>query len=1126
MVTHMNRNIWKMLLRSIRNTLGRFLAILAITALGVGFYAGLKTSQPDMLHAADDYLHRQRMYDFQLMSSLGITPEDEEAFRRLPGISAAEGSCYADAYARVGDGGEEVLHFQSLPSAVTVPELLSGRMPETAGEALGDSLLFTESDLGKRVSLTASNNVDTLDHFTETEFSIVGLVRSPRYISGDRGSSELGSGTPTGFVYLLADAFTDTVYHELLLWCDLPGEIYSEEYADALRHMKPAVEALLNRRGVLRQAALRQELGEELERARNELAKGWSEYRLGKRKAEQELRDAERKLQAAQAQLDNGRTALSENAKTLAAQENSLADKQQVLAEKNNRLQALMAEQRQAVSDLLQKELELQAERSALETDRYNALQPYTAALADAYAAILALQSDQLTQNLEEINDALSGLSAQMSQYGIDLNLGDMPSPSTFVTEEVLAAAEQERDRAQAELDAAQAELDNPDGEFMQRERELEVKDAALDADRAAHEARGEEISALDAEIQSLETEISTTAALLSQSRETLQTSRRELDAGAAELAAGRAEYSAGKEKAEKELEEALKKLASAEAEIAEGEAELESGLQLDLFTLDRRSNPGYVSFENDSAIVDGVAVVFPVFFVLVAALVCITTMTRMINEERTQIGTLKAMGYSAPVIMAKYLLYAGFSAFLGCTLGFFAGCTGLPYIVWYAYTIMYQYEDLLYTYSAPMFAICLLVSVAGSLLVTWMACRNALREKPAELIRPKAPAVGKRVLLERIPFIWSRLSFLSKVSIRNAFRYPSRVLMMLLGIGGCTALMVAGFGAKDSLSGVGNFQYDEISLYDIVVTLDPEKAGSHPESLWSSWSEISQIAHREEILLENSDDKGKNTDLILSDAGTIEQLLSLHNKNGTVFSWPRSGEVIITKKLSDTLSLQVGDTAVIRMENGKERTVTVSGVCEYYVGHAVFASPDGFSNTDGNYALIRVKEGEDIGSRAAALRSAGGISYVSLTRTERETLENSMQSLDLLVLMLVFCSGALAFITLYNLTNINIMERTREVATVKVLGFTPRETSQYILNENLLLSFLGAGMGLFLGKLLHRFVMQMIRLDYMSYDIRIAKISYFLGFIITIVFALLTNFVMRSKLAKVNMAESLKSVE
>ena len=1009
----MNSETRKMLLRSIRASLGRFLAILAITALGVGFYAGLKSSQPDMLRSADDYLRRQRMYDLQLMSSLGLMKSDPAAFRKLPGVDAAEGACSADAYARVGEGEEEVWHFQTLTEEVAVPELLLGRMPEGADECLGDSSVFKKEDLGRHITLTDSNSEDTLEHFAGRDFTLVGIARSPRYISVDRGSSELGSGKPAGFVLLPAEAFTDEVYHELLLWLDLPGEIYSEEYTDALRRLRPSVETLLNRRGLLRAEELRRENSDELRRARKELDDGWSEYRLGLQQAARELAEGEQKLQAAQDTLDAGWAEQVKNEVNLAANYRDFYE-----------------------------------QYSPQEVQRYDDT-------TEAATRVFEGFPDNLDPNdIQGLIDALSGFTDQVN------------------SDDFLGAVDQSLDLVDKGL------------AYTTKKMELDM------------------------------------------TRSTLQASRAQLEEAEEQLAAGRYEYNQGKEKAERELQEARQKLEDAEKELAEGEAGLEDSIRPELFTLDRTSNPGYVTFENDSAIVDGIAVVFPVFFVLVAALVCVTTMTRMVNEERTQIGTLKAMGYSSPVTMAKYLLYAGLSALLGCLLGFFLGATGLPYLVWYAYNIMYQYEDLLFHFSPLMLAACLLVSVAGSLFVTWLACRSALREKPAELIRPKAPAVGKRVLLERLGPLWRRLPFLSKVSIRNAFRYPSRVFMMLLGIGGCTALLVAGFGAKDSLAGVGGFQYDEISLYDVVVTLDPDKAGSNPGALWDDWAEHAALTHREEIRLLNPDGVGKDTELILAERDDITPLLHLHTKKREALPWPGKGEAVITAKLSETLGLRAGDTAVLRLSDGREQSVTVSGVCEYYIGHAVFASPEGFSDTARNYALIRVKEGEDAGLRAARLRGGEGVNYVSLTRTERETLENSMASIDLLVLMLVFCSGALAFITLYNLTNINIMERVREVATVKVLGFTPHETAEYILNENLMLSFFGALFGLGLGKLLHRFVMLSIKLDYMTYDVRIAALSYALGFVITVVFALLTNLFMRGKLEKVNMAESLKSVE
>ncbi len=1087
----MNRELRKSLRRSIRASRGRFLAILAIVALGVGFFAGLKSSQPAMLHTADTFFRDCRLYDFQLMSSLGLTEEDAEAFRALPGIAAAEGACSADAYASFGGKTEEVYHFMTLTEQVAVPALRAGRMPEAADECLGDDRVFSEQDLGTVLTLTASNSEETGEHFTGESFTLVGIARSPRYISVDRGGSELGSGTPAGFVLIPREAFTDEVWHELLLWCDLPGELYSDEYQDALRRRRPVVETLLNRRGVLRMKELLRDAEEELAQARKELDEGWSEYRLGKRKSERELDTALEQLTAGQEQLNNSRSTMAESEATLSQEEQSFRQKQADYAARSADLavrQAELSAKKQEISAALN---DITLQRIQIEIERDAALSMYSTRLITAYTQILILQTDP------EANAAL------------------------------IAELDLERQQAQAELDAQTAAIDQANtekiAELDRQQAEWEAKQAELSESEAA-------LAAEEMALQAAEMELSVTEGVLATSRQQLSGSYGQLDAAQAELSAGWEQYRLGTEKAEEELEKGRKELEDAERKLAEGEAELEDALQLDLYTLDRSANPGYVTFENDTSIVDAIAVAFPVFFALIAALVCVTTMTRMVSEERTQIGTLKALGYSSGVIMGKYLLYAGLSSFFGCVTGFFLGTTALPWLVWYAYNIMYNYADLIFVYRLPMFLACLLVSVPGSLFVTWLACRRVLSEKPAELIRPKAPVQGRRVLLEYIRPLWTRLPFLSKVSIRSAFRYPARVGMMLLGIGGCTALMIAGFGARDSVARVAEYQYEEISLYDIAVNLDEETA-AEAEELWSGWTEASALIRRQDVRLENGA-RQKDSELILGDTAKLRPLLDLHRGNGEAVPWPGEGELVVTRKIADELNVGVGDTLQLTPQDsegtpsGPARAYRVCGVCEYYVGHAVFAALTGGEDFRPNAAFLRTAPGEDADRRAAQLRSEEGVRYVSLTHVERETIESSMASIDLLVVMLVVCSAALAFITLYNLTNINLMERIREVATVQVLGFTPRETAAYILNENLLLSVLGAAVGLPLGKLLHRFVIEMIVQANMTFDVRIAGLSYLVSFALTALFALLTNLFMRRRLSAVNMAESLKSVE
>ena len=512
----------------------------------------------------------------------------------------------------------------------------------------------------------------------------------------------------------------------------------------------------------------------------------------------------------------------------------------------------------------------------------------------------------------------------------------------------------------------------------------------------------------------------------------------------------------------------------------------------------------------------------------LVAALVCITTMTRMVGEERTQIGTMKAMGYSTAVTMSKYLLYAASAALLGCVLGYFIGTLLIPYFVWFAYRIIYDYARLDFYFSPLMNALCLLVTVFGALLVTFLVCRAELRERPAELIRPKAPKNGRRILLERIGPLWRPLPFLTKLSLRNAFRFPARVAMLLLGIGGCTALLVAGLGARDSVTHISAHQYEEIMLYDLEAKLNEDSFTPDGEAaaLWAEGSVCTRraLTRQESVTLEAKGHE-KSTYVVAAAPGALEGLISLHDENGEL-PFPAAGEAIITKKIADSMGLRAGDEFTLTTDGGERLTLRVTGVCETYLRHYVFIDLSSLADARANTALLRCGEGTDPAALGASLRALEGVSYVSLTRQERELMENSMRSMDLLIALVVACSGALAFITLYNLTNINIMERVREIATVKVLGFYPKETAAYVLRENVLLSFLGAALGLGLGKGLHTIIIRALVVDYISFDARVTALSYCLAFAVTLLFTLLTNAAMHRRLAAVDMAESLKSVE
>lgn len=1092
-----------MLIRSIKSSLGRYVAIMAIVALGVGFFAGLKSSMPAMTAAAGEYLASQRMYDYRLVSTLGFTDDDLEAFRALEGVRFAEAGYFIDAVIE-NNGGEEACQLLSMTEEVCVPYLTEGRMPENIGECLADSLNYSASDIGRTVVISAGNSEDTLSMLKLTQYTIVGLAKSPRYMSNQRGSTSLCSGTIESFLILQEEAFASEAYHEILLSFDFPGALYSAEYNAARDAREDEIKTLLNRRGADRYAQLRREADEELADARQQLDEGWKDYYDGEEEARAELFDAYAELQSGQKQIDNGRSRIEAGWQEVYAQRAALPD-----------AQAQIDENRQLLDE---KEAELQAGRAELEAGRAElesgeiALNLLKTGLDAAKAAVAAPFNATISGLESERNTVLASISAAENS----------PFPNTIT----LAALNARLSSINSSIQAAETARSEALAVFADRDAEIAASEAELEAGRAELEAAEAQLADGQAQIDEgraqldeAEAQLKEAPAMLDAAEAQLAASQAQLDEAQEKLDAGMAEYEEGKLEAERELAEGKQKLEDAEREYLDGIAEADDKLKLDLYCLTRNENSGCRTFDNDTQIVDGISNIFPVFFALIAALVCVTTMTRMINEERTQIGTLKAMGYSAGKIMRKYILYSGSAALLGCALGLLLGVTVIPYIIWYAYNILYNYIAVKPFPSPLMWSACFAVSVLGTVLVTVTACRAELSECPAELIRPKAPPSGRRILIERIAPVWNRLSFLSKVVLRNAFRHPVRVLMMIVGIGGCTALLVAGFGAKDSIAHVADFQYGEIFLYDIAANYDADETDT---AVFEAADEY--ILCRQEAVTMHAGDLSKDSTAVCGRPEELARMYYLHDGDEEI-AFPGPGEAVISVKAADTLKLQTGGSFTVGID-GESLTLTVSGIADNYLNDFFYVSSDSLEDPEMNVALLKADDSGYAEELAASLRSADGVSYVTLMDSEREMVEDSMASIDLIVALLVVCSGALAFITLYNLTNINIMERTREVATVRVLGFRRNETAAYILRENVLLSLLGAVFGLLLGNVFLKVVISMVQVEFMSFDTRVAPLSYVVSFAITMVFAVLANRSMYPKLEAVNMAEALKSVE
>lgn len=929
------RALRKNLIREIRQSFGRFMAIFAIVALGVGFFAGLKVTKEAMVKTTQDYYRENDFFDFRLISTLGLYDEDVEAFSDLSYVRKAEGAYSLDVLVEKDDI-TTVGKLHSISNDINKVVLTDGRMPEKENECLVDSRWGDGNPIGEKIYVSDLNEEDTLDILKVKEFTVTGICQSPLYINFERGSTTLGNGKISGFLYVLPEVFDCDYFTEIYLTTDMGDyDLYTDEYKDGIEAEEDELKDIIEKRANNRYDDL--------------------------------VNDANEEIDDAQKKLDDANDEIKEN-------EDKIKDAEEEIADGKEKI-------------------------------------------------------DEGYSKLKKSEDDLEAGKAFMPPYMYEAS--------------------------KAELDKAREEL---------KDKEKEIEDAEAD------------------------------------------------------------------------IEEARDKISDAKKEVAEHQAEVDDAREKladlekpDTYVLTRATNIGYACFENDSDIVEGIGNVFPVFFFLVAALICMTTMNRMVEEKRTEIGTMKALGYSEASIMGKYLTYSGSAAITGGVCGFILGSIMFPKVIWNAYKIMYTVDEIEIVYNTKLAIVSLIVSVLCSMGATYYTLYKELRSNAADLIRPKAPANGKRVLLERIGFIWKRLSFTGKVSVRNVFRYKKRFWMMVLGVGGCYGLLITGFGIKDSIADVCDCQFNEIQKYDMTVAFESDLLLNEREEFESLVNESGSASYIESSSVDVSfGGKVKAATLVVF-GDDIDEYVNFMDEAGNKLPLPEEDGAIINTKLATMLGVKAGDTLVLRDPDLNEIKVKVTGLMRNYVYNWVYITPETYMKQMGrepDYNTAYVKTDEEFYSFGATLGNIDYVSSVTISDEMSKRIGNMMQSLNEIVLFVISCAAALAFIVIYNLTNINITERLREIATLKVLGFYSMETAAYVFRENFVLTGFGIIAGLFMGQALHRYVMYNINVEAVSFDTKILPQSYIYGVILTFVFALLVDFVLFFKLERIKMAESIKSVE
>ena len=1029
----------------IRRSLGRFMSIFFIVAIGCSFFSGIRASEPDMRYSGDAYFDEKNMMDIEVISTLGLTDDDLQAIKDVDGVSAAEGSYSVDVLCSEGDN-QIAVHVMSLMPTMNQVQLEEGRLPEAENECAVDVDYLNESSLeiGDEITFSSGSDDDITDTLKTDTFTITGAVSSPNYISFQRGSTTIGNGSLAAFIVVPEDSFSLDVYTEIYAQVDGAKEMtaFTDAYDDRVQEAMDAIGAIQAEREQIRYDEIVDEANEALEDARQQVSDAETELEDGKAQAEAELADARQQLDDAQEEVDSGWQ-------------------------------------------------EIESSREQLESSRQQ--------LVDSQAEVDQGQ-EELNANIDALNQQIDELNAAKEEYNS------------------LAASGATDDVTMATLNAMYEEIQKGEAAIAQAQDQIDSAKAELESGQDQINSGWNQITAGEQELADAEAK---------------------LEEAEAEIADGWEEYYEGEAEAEAEIADGEQKIADAKEELADAENEINDIEMPEWYIYDRSNLPDYTGYGENADRMRAIGEVFPAIFFLVAALISLTTMTRMVEEQRTQIGTLKALGYERHSIAGKYLGYALLATVSGSVVGILFGEKVFPYIIINAYGIMYQHmNDIVIPYNLEYGLGAAAAALASTLLATVFSCYKELREQAAELMRPPTPKQGQRVMLERVKFIWKRLNFSWKASIRNLVRYKKRLFMTIFGIGGCMALMLVGFGLKDSIFAIVDIQYGEIQLYDGNIILSDDATEEEKSNIITTLEKDSKMAGSTEgILSQITVGNGEEWhDVYLDVPKNVEEFSEFVVLQDRVtnekYELDDSG-AILTEKMATELDVEPGDTVTIRDENRGDLEVEISAVCENYMSHYLYMTPAYYEKVYGeqpDYNSIFYKtadriteEAERIGEEALTLPGALSVSY---TTDLREQVDNMLGALDEVIVVLIISAGMLAFVVLYNLNNINITERQRELATLKVLGFYNGEVAMYVYRENIVLTVLGAVFGIVLGKFLHGFIIVTVEIESVMFGRNIDLSSFIYGFLLTILFSLLVNGVMYFKLKKINMVESLKSVE
>lgn len=1117
----MKKTFLKNLFRDIKKSLSRFLSIVIIIAVGVAFYAGVRATSPDMKMSGDSYFNKNNLMDFKLISTLGITKDDLAEVKKQSGATDAQGSYSIDAVIE-RDQRQLVLNINSLPdkNGINSIRMIRGRRAEKADEAVVEEKFFQENKLklDDKIVFKSGNESNIEDSLKNTEFKIVGTAQSPLYISEQRQLSSVGNGSVRGFVYILPEVFKSEVYTEIYVRTNSNQSenslLDNESYNNHIEGIEKALKDLGLTRNKIRYA-------EVLKTANDKLSEAQTKLDSAKKEAEEKFADGYNQLDAARDKIAKGKEELIKNEsifkEKMAEGQKQIEDGKNQILSGENMINAKKKDIEIGKTRLANGKQQLDEGEAKLNAGKQQAADKISSAIYDKVASEKKLMESDSTNPVYIFQyNSISQL-YEKDIKGRDFDTMYSSLKNDNMLENMKAYFDMEA--LKNDFDKSAAEINNGREQLASNEKKLKQGEAELNKGTVELEASKKKIAAAEEELGKGSQE---GLAKLSSGRKALEDGQSEIDTNA--------------EKLKSEEEKANAKIKDGEAEIQKNREKLNDIKKPDWYVLGRSANVGYETYRQDSDRLDNIGKAFPLIFFLVASLVSLTTMTRMVQEKRVEIGTFKALGYSRAAIVSHYLIYSLSASVIGSLIGISVGFRLFPPLIMNAYGSLYAIPDLVAPFNTKVALQASLVAILFTATAAVASTLEELREVPASLMRPKPPKSGKKIWLERVDFIWKRLSFTKKVTARNIFRYKQRLFMTVIGIAACTGLMITGFGLKEGIIGATEAQFSNIYSYDMQGTLKKEVNEDDKNDIKEKAVKDSNIKSILFTYSKNSSVKVGNSKsqdayvVVPEDKDLLNSYINLTMK-GKELKLSDEG-VILTQKLSKLIGKKVGDNIEININN-KVVKAKVSAVTEHYIQHYIYMSPAYYQEITGSsmnfnsfYGLLKNTSEADGNNTSNALKGINSINSVGFKSNVHVDYNKSINSINSVVLVLIVSAGVLAFVVIYNLTNINISERRRELATIKLLGFYDHELAAYVYRENMILTIIGSLTGILVGILLNKFIITAAETNIIMFSQKISPIYFLYSVLLTILFSVVVNLAMYKRFDKIDMIESLKSAE